>query len=495
MPANVLRRRQAALTALAVAAAFLSGPARAGDKPATSDGAQKIQALLDSFLPAAPAGSPRLVTVKPDGQNYLVSTDLTAFNGLLKSGGSPVSYDPATIIYKLFEQADGNWRIVLDALPKIVSRAKDATSTVEIDNYHQTLVISPALAWWLSGSATADKGALTLQAPKVEETFEFGPVKSDFATTVNPDGSVSSTVKDELTNVEFKASATDKDGKTVASSGRLGKAAFNIGVDRLKSRKLFDVLTFVSAHRADLAQHEVEFKELLTPLAEPGLKFVEGGEASKLMVASPVGAISLSGAKVAIGIANAGTDSAIDLAVAADGLSLPVGLAPPGAADLTPSRIDLSATLKGIDISAAAKQAISVLHLEGPGPVISDVDAAKVSAALLGAGPLRIVVAPSHVAAPAIDADLQGEMRYAAGKPSGSMTVRMRSFEKTMAAIKGLGPDVATKTLPAFAMAKGLAKTESDGSLSWVVEVGDDRSIKVNGFPLGKAPAPPAAPQ
>ena len=37
-------------------------------------------------------------------------------------------------------------------------------------------------------------------------------------------------------------------------------------------------------------------------------------------------------------------------------------------------------------------------------------------------------------------------------------------------------------------MAKGLAKTESDGALSWLIEVGDDRSIKVNGIPLGKAP-------
>ena len=37
-------------------------------------------------------------------------------------------------------------------------------------------------------------------------------------------------------------------------------------------------------------------------------------------------------------------------------------------------------------------------------------------------------------------------------------------------------------------MAKGLAKTESDGSLSWLVELGENRSIKINGVPLGRAP-------
>ena len=41
--------------------------------------------------------------------------------------------------------------------------------------------------------------------------------------------------------------------------------------------------------------------------------------------------------------------------------------------------------------------------------------------------------------------------------------------------------------LPIVAMAKGLAKTESDGTLSWLIEVGDDRSIQVNGVPLGNA--------
>jgi len=90
--------------------------------------------------------------------------------------------------------------------------------------------------------------------------------------------------------------------------------------------------------------------------------------------------------------------------------------------------------------------------------------------------------------APAIDADFSGTLDYASGRPSGEMTIRMRGFDKTMAAVKALGPDVAAESLPGLAMAKGLAKTEADGSLTWVVELGRDRSLKVNGVPLGKAP-------
>ena len=128
------------------------------------------------------------------------------------------------------------------------------------------------------------------------------------------------------------------------------------------------------------------------------------------------------------------------------------------------------------------------MRLGGPGPALSDEDSAKVAQALLSAGPLELVLAPSHVTAPAIDADLEGAMRWEVGKPSGRMTIRMRGFDKTMAAVRALGPEAAVKSLTALAMAKGLAKTESDGSLTWLVELAPDRSIKVNGIPLGKAP-------
>ena len=71
---------------------------------------------------------------------------------------------------------------------------------------------------------------------------------------------------------------------------------------------------------------------------------------------------------------------------------------------------------------------------------------------------------------------------------SAAMTFHMRGFDKTMAAVKALGPDVAGKAMPALALAKGLGKSESDGSLSWLVELTPDRSMMVNGIPFGKAP-------
>jgi hypothetical protein len=480
-------RPRFALASLA-AAALCAFPALAADRPATPEGAEQLRALIAKYLPAAQAGAPPLVTVTPEGADYLISADLSALNALLRETGA--SYDPATIVYRAVEQDDGNWRLMMDSLPRIAFHSKDANGSVELANFRSTALVSPAIAWLLDGSASMDKGTVQIQTPKLEQFIDFGAVQENVTTTVDGDGSVSTVVKEEISEIGLKATGVGESGSPVNFSGRADNALIDVGVDGFKSRKAFDLWGLLAAHstRVDLAAHEAELKALLRELAAPGLKFAEGIEARKTLVTSSIGAIALAGVKYQLGAANAGPQSSISLGLSAEGLSLPVGLVRPGAGDLTPSKIDVAATLKGVDLAAGANEWIADLSLQGDGPVISDQDADKVEAALLSAGPIRIEFAPSHIVAPAIDADFAGAIRLDHGKPAAAMTIHMRGFDKTMAAVKALGPDVTGKAMPALALAKGLAKSESDGSLSWVVELDADRSMKVNGIPFGKAP-------
>ena len=484
-------RSRRGLAYLSLAAAVLwTFPALAGDKPATPEGADALRAFIAKYLPAAQAGATPLVTVKPDGAHYLVSADLSALNALLAETG--ISYDPAVIIYQAVEQDDGNWRVAMDSLPKIGFRSKDATGAIELTNFRSAALISPAIAWLLSGSANVDKGSFQIQNPKITQTIDFGPVQETITTQVGGDGSVSTQVKEEVAELGLKAaSAGDGDNESpINFSGRAEKALISLGVDGFKSRKAFDLWGLLAAHpaRADLATHEAELKGLLKDLAAPGLKLDEGLEAQKTVITASLGAFALGDFKYRLGAANAGPQSAIDLSVSADGLSLPVGLLPPNAGALTPNKIDISAKLKGIDISAAANEWISDLSLQGDGPLLSDDNAAKVEAAFISSGPVQIEFAPSHLVAPAVDADFAGLIRLDHSKPTAAITIHARSFDKTMAAVKDLGPDIAGKAMPGLALAKGLAKSESDGSLSWLVELDAQRSIKINGIPFGKAP-------
>jgi hypothetical protein len=483
------RRSRRGLAPLSLAAALFAFPALAADKPATPEGADALKALIAKFFPAAESGASPLVTVTAEGAHYLVSADLGLLNALLKETG--VIYDPVKIVSTAVEQDDGNWRVAMDSLPRIGFHSDEATGSLELTNFRSTALVNPAIAWLLSGSGSADKGSFKVQNPKITQSIDFGPAQETIATNVGGDGSVSTQVKEEIVDLGLKAAGSGEgDATPVNFSGRAEKALINLGVDGFKSRKAFDLWSLVAAHpaRADLASHEAELKGLLKDLAAPGLKLDEGLEAQKAVTTASLGAIALSDFKYQLGATNAGPQSAINLSVSAEGLSLPVGILPPNAGPLTPSKIDIAATLKGIDIAAAANEWISDLSLQGDGPVLSDDNAAKVEAAFISAGPVQVEFAPSHVVAPSVDLDFAGSIRLDKAKPTAAITIHARSFDKTMAAVKDLGPDIAGRAMPGLALAKGLAKSESDGSLSWLVELDDQRSIKINGIPFGKAP-------
>ena len=482
------RSRRRCASASVIAALLCALPASAADRAPTPEGADALRALVAKFLPTAQTGASPLVTVTPESADYLISVDLSAVGALLSHVG--LSFAPATVVYKGAEQDDGNWRLMLDSLPRIAFQSEKGSGSVELANFRSAALISPALAWLLSGSASADKGTFRIATPNAEQSIDFGAVQENVTTNVGAEGSVSTLVKENLSDVAFNAAGIQKDDAPFDISGRIDTALIEVGVDGFKSRKAFDLWSLLASHRSriDLAAHQAELKGLLRELAAPGLEFAEGIDAQKTLIVASIGAITLADVKYRLAAANAGPESSIRLDLSAEGLGLPAGLVAPQAGDLMPSKIDVTATLKGVDLAAAANTWIEAFSLEGDGPVITDEDADKVHAALLSAGPIRIEFAPSHILAPAVDADFTGVVRFDHGKPAGAMTVHMRGFDKTMAAVKALGPEVAAKALPAMALAKGFSQTDSDGSLSWLVELDPDGSLMVNGVPFGKAP-------
>ena len=176
MPSSRFRRRLA--RALLLATALGGAPGFAADRPATPEGAQLLQAFIAKYLPATSGATP-LATAAAEGGHYLISIDLSALNGTLAAVGAGASFDPASLVYKAVEQDDGNWRLVIDSLPKIVSRSGDTTRTLEITNYQATALIDPAIAWFLSGSGSADKGVRKVQGAKIDQTVDFGHAHDD----------------------------------------------------------------------------------------------------------------------------------------------------------------------------------------------------------------------------------------------------------------------------------------------------------------------------
>ena len=386
------------LAHLILAALGAAPAAFAADKPASPEQAKALEAFFSGIVPKPAPGEPPSITVKADGAAYVVSFDLRALNGLFKGAAGKWAYDPALLVYKAFEQDDGKWRVEMASFPKVVARSGEMTSMLEIPNLSQTLLVDPAIAWWIDGSAAAKGGVVTSHGPGIDQTITFGPIKGEYKSTVGANGVVSSTATDSLSDVAIKMSASDKEHPPVNIDGRLGSVGFDFGFDGLKTRKVFDLVTLVSAHRDDLGPQADAIKALLRDLATPGLKLAEGAEISKGLFSSPYGGIALGGVpgrargrqREARTVPSVwpSTPTASSFA----GRTRAAGLRRP---DPVPDRHFGVAEGHRHDGRGLGGDPIA-FDFAG-GPVLNDEDMAEVAGALLSAGPLRVEIAPSHV--------------------------------------------------------------------------------------------------
>jgi len=490
---------RAALLATAALGALSVG-ASAADLAATPEGAQKIAAVIATYAGKPAAGASSAITVTPESADYLVAVDVGALLAPLKEMG--VSYDSAVMKFKVFEQDDGAWRVEQSDFPALVTHSKQGDrsydSTIALSGFSNVIVIDPATSWVRSGQSSGDKLTLRGHGPGLDETLDTGAVQATMASKASADGALATDLQESIgafaltVAVDPKAAdpGANADAKPVNVAIHADKTAVGIDLGGVKPRPLLDLWAFLVAHptRPELAADEATLKTLLTAALASKLSLDESVAMQALDVQTPRGLIAADAAKAGIGGAAAGSDSRFEEHFSASGLTLPPGLVPATFHDLVPTSFDVGFKVTGFDLTAAGAEAIADMHLAGDAPPISKDDSDKVWAKLIGAGPVLIDVAPSHVVAPQLDIAFQGQVRYQGAKPSGSFTVHMRNFDQTQAALKSLGPEAEKKMVPVMAMAKGLAKTEGDGSLTWVGELGGDGMIKVNGLPLGKAP-------
>ncbi len=485
--------RKTLLAAVAIGALPLSAAAK--DLPPTPEGAQKLSAVFAAYLGKPAAGAAPAITVTPEGAHYAVAIDLASFAAPLKDAG--LSIEPAIVKYTLTEQDDGTWRVAGADLPPIAAHSKDGAVAYNFTGYKFDGIFDPALATFKSAQAGVDKMTAQVQAPALQETVASGPVRVTQTATPAPNGAVSGALHEEIADLSVAASATPDaakagaDAKPVAFTFQLAKAGVDVGLDGAPMRKALDLWAFVVAHpsRPEIAANEPAFKDLLRAIVPSDAKVAEKVDAQNITVATQKGSFALASAKFSLAAALAqGPKGSVEYHLAMDGLALPAGLVPPPMHDLTPTAVDFDVKAVGFDFGAGANEAIDDLHFAGDGPVIAQADGAKILAKMKGTAPLTVELLPSHVAAPQVDLSLEGVVHLEGVRASGTLKVRARNFDRTVAALKAVGPMASPQLIGFLALAKSLGKAEGDGDLTWVAEYGADGSIKINGLPLGKGP-------
>ena len=491
-PGRRLTLRKALLAAVAAGALPLSAAAK--DVPPTSEGAQKLSAIFAAYLGKPPAGAPPAVSVAPEGGHYAVTVSLGSLAAPLEQAG--FSMDPVVVKYALTEQDDGTWHVAGAELPPIAARTKDGSVAYNFTAYAFDGIFDPALATFKSARAGVDKMTADIQAPALRETVGSGPIQATLGATPASNGAVSTVAHEEISNLSIAASVTPQPGKASPDAKpvdfklQLARAVVDLGLDGASIRKALDLWAFLVAHptRPEIAANEAAFKALLRALMPTEAKGSEKIEAQNVAVDAQQGSFGLANAKFSLAAAVApGPKGSVEYHLAMDGLAMPPGLLPPPMRALAPTAIDFGVRASGFDFAAGADEAINDMHFAGDGPVIAQDDGPKILARIKGAAPLVVELLPSHVVAPQVDLTLEGQARLEGVRPSGTLKVRARNFDKTIAALKAAGPMASPQVIGILALAKGLGKADGD-DLSWVAEYGADGSIKVNGLPLGKSP-------
>ena len=491
-PGRRVTLRSTLLAAVAAVAIPLSVAAK--DVPPTPEGAQKLSAVFAAYLGKPAAGAPPAVSVTPEGGHYTVSVSLGSFAAPLEQSG--FSMDPAVVKYALTEQDDGTWHVVGLALPPIAAHSKDGSIAYNFTGYAFDGVFDPALATFKTAQAGVDKMTAEVQAPALHETVASGPIHATLGATPGSNSAISAVAHEEISDLSVAASVTPEagkpgaDAKPVSFKFRLAKAVVDLGLDGASVRKALDLWAFLVAHpsRPEIAANEAAFKTLLRALMPTEAKGSEKIEAQTIAVDAQQGSFGLANAKFILAAAVApGAKGSVEYHLAMDGLAMPPGLVPPPMHDLAPTAIDFGIRASGFDFAAGADEAISDMHFAGDGPVIAQADGPKILARIKGAAPLVVELLPSHVAAPQVDLTLEGQAHLEGVRPSGTLKVRARNFDNTIAALKSAGPVASPQLIGFLALAKGLGKADGD-ALVWVAEYGADGSIKINGLPLGKSP-------
>jgi hypothetical protein len=403
------------------------------------------------------------------------------------------SIDPAIMKWTLIEQDGGTWHVASDSLPPISVHSKEGAIAYNFGGYKFDGIFDPALATFKSAQQDLDKTDVEIHGPKVDETIAIGPLHATQTAAPAQNGAASLAVHEEIANLSANVSVIPGEGEQTADakpapvSLQSATTLVDVSADGAPIRKALDLWAFLAAYpsRSEIAANEQAFKTLLRALLPADFKLTEKVEMKEIAVAASQGRFAIASGKFALTASAApGANGSAEYDLAVDGLTLPTGLLAPEMSNLAPNAFNIDVRANGFDIGAGADEAIKDMHFDGDGPVISEAGRAQILAKMKGSGPITIDLLPSHIVAPRVDVTFEGQVHLEGARPSGVLKIHARNFDRTVAALKAVGPLATPQMSGGLALARLLAKSEADGSLTWVAEYSADGAIKVNGMPL-----------
>lgn len=476
-------------TAALFAMFCLAGTSASALAAATPEEAQRLTALFQSYL----GSKPGVVSVTPDGEGYDAKFDVAPLFAEVKEPGFSASLTP--IEWTLIPQGSGKWKVDQDQPLSFAMKIEGKFDIkVSIGSYKGTSIYDEALGTFASLSTALTQFALdqtvtdTVGTTKV--SYTLATIRNESAMSGTGD-SADGTSRISFTDLRETISmpgAADGSTPPIDVSITAPSGAQDATIKGLKPKAMNELIAWLVARpsKEAIIAEQAALKDKLRA-AVPIFGNVSGtGTVDNLSVNTMLGKFGIQKLDVLVdmnGIVEAGS---LREKFTLTGFQMPEGIVPPWAASLVPEHFVLDFTVADFDLATPA--AIFLDKVDFSKDKVSSEVEKELLQALLPKGAVTLGLGSSSIVAKIFDLQAEGSMTAGPkAMPAGQALLKLKGIDAIMAALQAAPPDMGMQQMaPVIIIAKGMAKAEADGYLTWEILSTPEGSITVNGTDISK---------
>ncbi|MGB8315786.1 MAG: hypothetical protein WCE69_15010 [Aestuariivirga sp.] len=457
---------------------------------ASPEEAARLTGVFQTYL----GQEPGVVTVTPAGEAYDVKIDFTPLIAKVKKPNFSAAVSP--VLMKLADQGGGKWLITQDSPLSYSAKVPGQLDMmVKIGALKSSAVFDQNLSTFITSTAditdiVVDETMTSPEATSMHVAYNVKAMHYETTATAAGAGASDSTFHMAMSGM------TETIGVPMSPSGGqpmditvTAETGTQDGtITGFKAQAIYKLIAWFVAHPSEetIKANQAELKTLLGAGLPLFTNVTTTGALQNLSVTTPVGPVGIASLGFDVGMNGVVADGMLHEGFRAEGLTLPPGLVPPFAADLVPQSFALDFKVTDFNLADPAKMLLEVMDLNETKPTTPEEDA-KLLTALLPKGTVEISMGPSKVTSKLYELGFEGALTAGpVGVPVGVATVRAKGLDEVMKALQAAPPEMAGQAIPGLIAAKGMAKTESDGSLSWKIENTISGGLLVNGIDVTK---------
>ena len=447
--------------------------------------AARLEKLFQSYL----SDTKGVVVVKTDGDGYAVKFDTAP---LLGDVGAELKLTP--VEFKLANQGDGKWQLVQDQSFEISIDAKEQGVLVEkIGSLKVNGIFDEKLSYFTKINAQAND--IVVSQKLLDPSSGMGNIDATIKSmvfeqtgTAGANGGVDLVAKYTLEGLSETINTAGKPETGVPPMNLVINAAngtYEATGKGLNAKPLFDIIAFFVAHQSKelISKDQAKLKATLKdgiPLFE---NMVANGKFNNFTVASQFGQVGMESLDINVDMNGITKDGKLREKIGFNGLTLPPALVPPWATKLVPKNMSFDFTVSGFDLASPAQMILDQLDLSKE-PPLPDSFEQVLMPIFMPKGVVDITLNPSSVDSDTYSVKMEGSLAAGpAALPTGKAKISAKGIDELMKIIQDAPPEAGLAQGAAVVLvAKGMAKAETDGSLTWNIESSPDGKVLVNGI-------------